>query len=269
MDPVRDSRFFFDLKRKFEIILEEVEKKTFDQKDEIRELETLWEEMFKLAGKNDSPYFQIRLKTLKKQLDTFVKNKGYEKNEFDKIFHQLGKMRRTDSVEFLDESLRNRLGKIAENHHSSGDMISSGIVLPSTTNQKGKQYITFRCGTIHFITDRSSYTILKDLDRRKNTVEYKGKVYRIFPNSFVYGLFEEEYRNENFLTMNLLVLKRKFGFEFYRFDALGEILQINEGTFLKGLKSIKGSDVQGHDNRIQNYFRKAGVRYYYIPTEKV
>lgn len=69
--------------------------------------------------------------------------------------------------------------------------------------------------------------------------------------------------------MNLLVLKRKFGFEFYRFDALGEILQINEGTFLKGLKSIKGSDVQGHDNRIQNYFRKAGVRYYYIPTEKV
>ncbi|EKN87691.1 hypothetical protein LEP1GSC027_2040, partial [Leptospira interrogans str. 2002000624] len=33
MDPVKDSRFFFDLKRKFEVILEEVEKKTFDQKD--------------------------------------------------------------------------------------------------------------------------------------------------------------------------------------------------------------------------------------------
>ncbi|MGQ2865097.1 hypothetical protein ACT54A_18345, partial [Leptospira interrogans] len=61
MDPVKDSRFFFDLKRKFEVILEEVEKKTFDQKDEIRELESLWEEMFELAGKNDSPYFQIRL----------------------------------------------------------------------------------------------------------------------------------------------------------------------------------------------------------------
>ncbi|EMM95336.1 hypothetical protein LEP1GSC116_4244 [Leptospira interrogans serovar Icterohaemorrhagiae str. Verdun HP] len=27
MDPVKDSRFFFDLKRKFEVILEEVEKK--------------------------------------------------------------------------------------------------------------------------------------------------------------------------------------------------------------------------------------------------
>lgn len=26
MDPVKDSRFFFDLKRKFEVILEEVEK---------------------------------------------------------------------------------------------------------------------------------------------------------------------------------------------------------------------------------------------------
>ncbi|WP_061215733.1 hypothetical protein [Leptospira santarosai] len=269
MNPIKDSGFFFDLKRKFEVILEEVEKKTFDQKDEIRELETLWEEMFHVAGKNDSPYFQIRLKTLKKQLDTFVKNKGYEKNEFDKIFHQLGKMKRTDSVEFLDESLRNRLEKIAENHYSPGDMISSGVVLPSATNQKGKQYITFRCGTIYFITDRSSYTILKDLDRRKNTVEYKEKVYRIFPNSFVYGLSEEEYRNENFLTMNLLALKREFGFEFYRFDTLCEILQINEGTFLKGLKPMKDFEVPGRERRIRSYFRKAGIHYYYIPPEKV
>ncbi|PJZ29227.1 hypothetical protein [Leptospira kmetyi] len=267
MDPVRDSRFFFDLKHKFEAILEEVEKKTFDQKDEIRELESLWEEMFGLAGKNDSPYFQIRLKSLKKQLDTFVKNKGYEKNEFDRIFHQLGKMKRTDSVEFLDESLRNRLGKIAENHYSPGDMISSGVVLPSATSKKGNQYITFRCGTIYFITDRSSYTILKDLDRRKNTVEYKGTVYRIFPSTFVYGLYEEEYRNESFLTMSLLVLKRETGLEFYRFDTLGEILQINEGTFRKGLKPLDATEVRSEDNRIRSYFRKAGVRYYYIPPQ--
>nr|OCA01040.1 Uncharacterized protein A9P81_0901 [Leptospira interrogans serovar Copenhageni/Icterohaemorrhagiae] len=128
MDPVKDSRFFFDLKRKFEVILEEVEKKTFDQKDEIRELESLWEEMFELAGKNDSPYFQIRLKNLKKQLETFVKNKGYEKQEFDRIYHQLGKMKQNDSVEFLDESLRNRLERIAQKHYSPGDMISSEVV---------------------------------------------------------------------------------------------------------------------------------------------
>ncbi|XDD51295.1 hypothetical protein AB3N59_05900 [Leptospira sp. WS92.C1] len=266
MDPVRDSRFFFDLKHKFESILEEVEKKTFDQKDEIRELEALWEEMFNLAGKNDSPYFQIRLKSLKKQLDTFVKNKGYEKDEFDRIFHQLGKMKRTDSVEFLDETLKNRLEKIAENHHSSGDMISSGVVLPSATGKKGNQYITFRCGTIHFITDHSSYTILKDLDRRKNTVEHKGNVYRIFPSSFVYGLSEEEYRRESFLTMNLLVLKRESDFEFYRLDALGEILQINEGTFRKGLKPLESYEGFGVESRIQSFFRKAGVRYYYIPA---
>ncbi|EMG21225.1 hypothetical protein LEP1GSC150_3297 [Leptospira interrogans serovar Copenhageni str. LT2050] len=131
MDPVKDSRFFFDLKRKFEVILEEVEKKTFDQKDEIRELESLWEEMFELAGKNDSPYFQIRLKNLKKQLETFVKNKGYEKQEFDRIYHQLGKMKQNDSVEFLDESLRNRLERIAQKHYSPGDMISSEVVATS------------------------------------------------------------------------------------------------------------------------------------------
>nr|OCA01041.1 Uncharacterized protein A9P81_0902 [Leptospira interrogans serovar Copenhageni/Icterohaemorrhagiae] len=105
--------------------------------------------------------------------------------------------------------------------------------------------------------------MLKDLDRRKNTVEYKGSVYRIFPSAFVYGLSEEEYRNENFLTMNLLVLKRESGLEFYRFDTLGEILQINEGTFLKGLKPIESSEM---DKRIRNYFRKAGIRYYYIPV---
>ncbi|ALE40032.1 hypothetical protein KQY10_03900 [Leptospira interrogans] len=260
MDPVKDSRFFFDLKRKFEVILEEVEKKTFDQKDEIRELESLWEEMFELAGKNDSPYFQIRLKNLKKQLETFVKNKGYEKQEFDRIYHQLGKMKQNDSVEFLDESLRNRLERIAQKHYSPGDMTSSEVV---ATSKKGKYYITFRCGTIYFITDWSSYTVLKDLDRRKNTVEYKGSVYRIFPSAFVYGLSEEEYRNENFLTMNLLVLKRESGLEFYRFDTLGEILQINEGTFLKGLKPIESSEI---DKRIRNYFRKAGIRYYYIPV---
>ncbi|EKP04568.1 hypothetical protein LEP1GSC132_4237 [Leptospira kirschneri str. 200803703] len=257
MDPVKDSRFFFDLKRKFEVILEEVEKKTFDQKDEIRELESLWEEMFELAGKNDSPYFQIRLKNLKKQLETFVKSKGYEKQEFDRIYHQLGKMKRNDSVEFLDESLRNRLDRIAQKHYSPGDMISVA------TSKKGKHYITFRCGTIYFVTDWSSYTVLKDLDRRKNTVEYKGSVYRIFPSSFVYGPSEEEYRNENFLTMNLLVLKRESGLEFYRFDTLGEILQINEGTFLKGLKPMESSEM---DKRIRSYFRKAGIRYYYIPV---
>ncbi|PJZ52814.1 hypothetical protein [Leptospira adleri] len=268
MDPVKDSRFFFDLKHKFESILEEVEKKTFDQKDEIRELETLWDEMFSLAGKNDSPYFQIRLKSLKKQLDTFVKNKGYEKNEFDRIFHQLGKMKRTDSVEFLDETLKNRLEKIAGNHYSPGDMISSGVVIPSSTNQKGKQYITFRCGTIYFITDHSSYTILKDLDRRKNTVEYKGVVHRIFPSPSVYGLSEEEYRTESFLTMSLLALKREGGFEFYRFDALGEIVQLNEGTFRKGLKPLENSGIFGNENRIRSYFRKAGIRYYYIPSAR-
>lgn len=120
--------------------------------------------MFELAGKNDSPYFQIRLKNLKKQLETFVKNKGYEKQEFDRIYHQLGKMKQNDSVEFLDESLRNRLERIAQKHYSPGDMISSEVV---ATSKKGKYYITFRCGTIYFITDWSSYTVLKDLDRRK------------------------------------------------------------------------------------------------------
>ncbi|TGK29070.1 hypothetical protein EHQ12_01180 [Leptospira gomenensis] len=266
MDPVKDSRFFFDLKHKFESILEDLEKRTFDQKGEIRELETLWDDMFQLAGKNDSPYFQIRLKSLKKQLDTFVKNKGYEKTEFDRIFHQLGKMKRTDSVEFLDESLKNRLEKIASSHYSPGDTISSGAVPPSATSKKGKQYITFRCGTIHFVTDHSPFTILKDLDRRKNTVEYKGEIYRIFPSVFVYGLSEEEYRNESFLTMNLLALKRETGVEFYRFDTLGEIIQINEGTFRKGLKSLDEADSFSSEPRIRTYFRKAGLRYYYIPS---
>lgn len=66
--------------------------------------------------------------------------------------------------------------------------------------------------------------------------------------------------------MNLLVLKRQSGLEFYRFDTLGEILQINEGTFRKGLKPLENSEVRNEDNRIRNYFRKAGVRYYYIPA---
>lgn len=67
--------------------------------------------------------------------------------------------------------------------------------------------------------------------------------------------------------MNLLVLKREAGLEFYRYDTLGEIFQINEGTFRKGLKPLGSGEVREEGNRIRNYFRKAGIRYYYIPAE--
>ncbi len=259
MERVKDSRFLFDLKRKFRYILEEVEKNTFDQNSEVRELETLWDEMFDVASRNDTPYFRARLSGLKHQLDGFVRNKAYEKSEFDRIYRQLDKIRKDDTVEFLDESMRNKLTRISENTHKIiSTSVSAGIEPGALAGIP--LLLTFRCGTVHFIVKSGPKKIFRNINRNKDKVWYEGVKYPIFPNRTIYFSWEGDERSWETEPGNLLMIRYPEGNRFFRCDALGDTFRIPEETFKNRLKP---ADRPGGE--IRYYFRKAGVRYYYIP----
>ncbi|TGK01659.1 hypothetical protein EHO59_11135 [Leptospira semungkisensis] len=260
MERVKDSRFLFDLKRKFRYILEEVEKNTFDQNSEVRELESLWEEMFEVASRNDTPYFKARLSNLKRQLDGFVKTKAYEKSEFDRIYRQLEKIRKDDTVEFLDESMRSTIARISEN--------TTRLPIASSSNLEPGSLggipllLTFRCGTVHFIIKSGPKKVFRNINRNKDKVLYDGKKYPIFPTRSIYFSWEGEERAWETEPGNLLMIRYPEGVRFFRCDAIGDTFRIPEDTFKRRLMP---TDKQGGD--IRYYFRKAGIRYYYIPQK--
>lgn len=261
MERVKDSRFLFDLKRKFRYILEEVEKNTYDQDSEVRELETVWEEMFDVASRNDTPYFKARLSNLKRQLDGFVRNKAYEKQEFDRIYRQLEKIRKDDTVEFLDESMRSTLGRIAENTNRVTANLSGSGIEPGSLGGI-PLLLTFRCGTVHFIVKSGPKKIFRNVHRNKDKVLYEGKKYPIFPSRSIYFSWEGEGRAWETEPGSLLMIRYPEGNRFFRCDALGDTFRIPEDTFKRRLQP---TDKQSSE--IRYYFRKAGVRYYYIPQK--
>ncbi|MFB5652601.1 hypothetical protein ACE5IS_18310 [Leptospira wolffii] len=261
MERVKDSRFLFDLKRKFRYILEEVEKNTFDQNSEVRELETIWDEMFEVASRNDTPYFRARLSSLKRQLDGFVRNKAYEKSEFDRIYRQLDKIRKDDTSEFLDEAMRDKLSRISENALPVGSPILSFGTEPGSLAGI-PLLLTFRCGTVHFIVKSGPKKIFRNVNRNKDKVLYEGKKYPIFPNRTIYFSWEGDERAWETEPGNLLMIRYPEGIRFFRCDALGDTFRIPEETFKRRLKP---ADKRSGD--IRYYFRKAGTRYYYIPQK--
>lgn len=259
MERVKDSRFLFDLKRKFRYILEEVEKNTFDQNSEVRELETLWEEMFDVASRNDTPYFRARLSGLKRQLDTFVKNKAYEKKEFDRIYHQLEKIRKDDTSEFLDESMREKLSRISETSSNHPSLSLSRGIEPGALSGI-PLLLTFRCGTVHFIVKSGPKKIFRNLNRNKDKILYEGRKYPIFPSLSIYFSWEGEGRSWETEPGNILMIRYPEGPRFFRCDSLGDTFRIPEDTFKRRLQPTDKKE-----GEIRFYFRKAGIRYYYIP----
>ncbi|TGK12508.1 hypothetical protein EHO60_09755 [Leptospira fletcheri] len=263
MERVKDSRFLFDLKRKFRYILEEVEKSTFDRNTEVRELESLWEEMFTIASRSDAPYFRARLVNLKRQLDGFVRNKAYEKREFDILYRQLDKIRKNDLVDFLDESMRAKLERIAE-ASTLNRSLEQAPSIEGFTFSGIPLFLTFRCGTVFFIVKSGPKKIFRNIDRSKEKVLYEGKKYPIFPGRSIYFSWEEE-KNWESEPGNLLMIRHNKGLRFFRYDSLGDTFRIPEDTFQRRLKKVEDTIGQAG---IQKYFRKAGVRYYYIPEEE-
>ncbi|EQA44567.1 hypothetical protein LEP1GSC050_2296 [Leptospira broomii serovar Hurstbridge str. 5399] len=261
MERVKDSRFLFDLKRRFRYILEEVEKSTFDRNTEVRELETLWEEMFDVASRNDTPYFRARLANLKRQLDGFVKNKAYEKREFDIIYRQLEKIRKDDTVEFLDDSMRTKLDRITKSTGSLTTQVTPPLGIEGMTFSGIPLFLTFRCGTINFIIKSGPKKIFRNVDRSKDRVLYEGRKYPVFPSRTIYFTWEGE-RHWETEPGNLLMIRNARGIRFFRYDTLGDTFRIPEDTFRRRLKVV-----EGWTGEITRYFRKAGTRYYYIPEE--
>ncbi|PJZ68628.1 hypothetical protein CH373_16665 [Leptospira perolatii] len=263
MERVKDSRFLFDLKRKFRYILEEVEKATFDQTSEVRELESLWEEMFEIASKNDTPYFRARLTNLKRQLDGFVRSKAYEKGEFDRIYRQLEKIRRDDTVEFLDESMRGNLERVSKQSGYIPDLRAAQKQLREPSGLSAiPLFLTFRCGTIHFIVKSGPKKIFKNIHRTKDKVLYEGKKYPIFPSRSVYFSWEPD-RNWEMEPGNLLMIRNVTKVRFFRYDSLGDTFRIPEETFQRRLQPAESGWTKSY-----KYFRKAGIRYYYIPDSE-
>ena len=109
----RETREFFDLKNKLVEEIENYEKKVFSEKENLEQIQKTFDRLWEMLDKNDSEYFRLRLDTLDKLLKRNIEKRAYKKIEFDRMFKVLDKIKQNDSVEFLNEAIKNRIEKIS------------------------------------------------------------------------------------------------------------------------------------------------------------
>ncbi len=248
----QDAILLFDLKEMFIEKISEVEKEIFEQNSKIHQLEEILVKMNSVAKKSGSIYFQKRISKVISLMKTFLSKKGYDKKEFDLIFHSIGKIKKTDSIELLDDSLKNRLDKISEIHFKQEQFDSGKKVVYKC------KYLTFRFQSVNFIVENAPKKIIRNVEKSKTKCRIEGKAYPIYPSQG-FGLDSDERIFDEFC--DLLILKTESGYRCFHVDEMGLSVQFSEETFQKMLKSTEKPL-----NFIKNYIKWKNQRYYYIPN---
>ncbi|MBE7411031.1 MAG: hypothetical protein L6Q54_11110 [Leptospiraceae bacterium] len=243
----------FDLKDRFVEGVSELEKEIFEQSEKIVQLEEILAKMKKIAKNSESVYFQKRLDNSLKIIKNFRAKREYGKKEFDLIFHSVSKIKKTDSIELLNESLKNRIERISE-HFVQNEVIQRGKKVSS-----GEKYFTFRYRSVNFIIDNSPKKIIKNVERKKTRCKIEGKFYPIFP-SLGFGISDEDRIFDEFC--DLIILKTNLGYRCFHSDELGLLVQFSKDTFQRMLRPT-----ERRLKSITHYIKWKNERYYYIPEK--
>ncbi len=252
---VKDANLLFDLKESFVQNLSEVEKEIFELNSKIKKLEEILQRMSVVARNNNSQYFQKRILKAQNLIKIFIEKKGYGKKEFDSLFHEIGKVKRSDSIELLNESLKNRLEKISEIKFKSENLDAKKKAIDKST------YLVFRFLSVNFIVENSPKKIIRNVDRLKTKCKIEGKTYPVFPTAG-FGLDPSERIFDEFC--DLLILKTETGYRCFHFDELGLPVHFSKDTFGQMLKKTEKPL-----NFIQYYIKWKGVRYYYLTDSQI
>lgn len=238
-----DSRLFFDLKKELKSELENYEAKVYNEKDDFVKIRDYLDKLNTIIETHDSEYFRLRVKTLNALLNRLIEKRKYRKIDFDRIHKILDKIRESDSVEFLNEALKNRIERISEK------------LVASKKKEEEKYddaFYLFTHKSLHFVVREHPKKILYDVDATKNFIKYKGKRYPIFPVFHPMESFPVEF-------CNLLILKAKSGIKCYRFDSLEKLEELTAASLYKMLKNL--DEPMGE---IKSYIRWKGKRVYFI-----
>ncbi|MCE9500349.1 MAG: hypothetical protein K8R21_07615 [Leptospira sp.] len=246
----KDTRLFFELRNILKAKVEETEKEIFSLNKKLGEIFSVIEKMNRLATEHKSAYFRLKLGKLKTLFKEFQEKKGYDKREFDSLFNSINKIKNTESIEFLDETLKNRIARAAST-------ITPRESVKSKMENKNL-FFTFRFNNVHFITENSPKRIIRNVERKKRKIKIEGRIYPIYPGKD-FGLDEEDRFPID--STNLLILKTAGNYRCFFIDQPGEVIGLNPDTFRNKLKKTE-IPLKG----INQYLKWKGTRYYYIPN---
>lgn len=241
---IRSAGKFFDLRDRFKNGLENIEKIVYTLQQELMELKFILDEMLLVSEKNQSYYFIKRVSRLLKIYQDLLDKKGYQQFEFNRLFFLLEKIRASDKIEFLNDSIKNRVEKIARSF------------TPDFTAKNEFSFQTFSFRSVNFMIKNYPVRIL----REGNQCDYilaEGKKIDIFPG-YHFGITDPEDRT--FFPGNLLIMKTGLGLGCYRYDALGPIYNLSSGNLQRSLKELPEKI-----GNISQFIKRRDTRYYLIP----
>ncbi|MCB1177482.1 MAG: hypothetical protein KDK36_07890, partial [Leptospiraceae bacterium] len=111
---ISDSTTFIDLRNEVIAELCEIEESIYNANGEIDSLERKINRLYSIALELENEYFILRLQTIQNQFRKFRSKKGYRQLEFDRLFKLLEKLKDTDTVDFLNSAIKNRIDRIAK-----------------------------------------------------------------------------------------------------------------------------------------------------------
>ena len=243
----KETREFFDLKNRLVEEIENYEKKVYSEKEDLEKIQSTFDRLWTMLDKNDSEYFRLRLDTLDKLLKRITEKRAYRKVEFDRIFKILEKIKQADSVEFLNEAIKNRIEKISEKIVRSKQKIKPP--------QKDFFYLlTYK--SLNFLVKNYPKRILYDVDATKDFVKIKKQRYPLFP------AYTGLKKNENDFILeycNVLILKVRTEYKCIRFDTIETINDLSYAYL--NTKMVPLSEPM---QEVKHYIRLKGKRVYYL-----
>ncbi len=238
---IQESREFFDLKNRLQIEIEEFEKQIHSEKENIEKIYSSLAQLKNFIQQSQSPYFKIKLDTLETFLNHALLKRKYTKIEFDRIFKTLEKIKETETSEFLNQAIQNKIQKISENF-SDVKVQTKDVDI----------FYKFSYNTVDYFVRGYSKRILYGIDASKKILRIKKEAFPIFPRYIKKSKNEIEY-------CNLLILKVRTSYQCLRFDKL-EIIE--DLTFHSLEKKLIPLDLKMEE--IKSYIRYKGKRLYFL-----
>jgi hypothetical protein len=241
---VQDTREFFDLKSRLQIELEEYEKKIFSEKENLNKIYNTFYELKSFVRKSNSNYFQIKVNSLETQLNLLTQKRKYQKIEFDRVFKTLEKIKETESSEFLNQAISDKIQKIAEN--------LSPYSKPIFENKKeGDKFYRFSYKGLDYLVKAFPKKFILGADVSKKFLRIGEDKFPIYPTLQI--------DEEKFESCNILILKVRTSIKCYRYEILEDVFDIPYLNFEKKLIKLDIST-----SEINSYIRYKGKRHYFI-----
>ena len=249
------SKEFFEVKNLLQEKLKLTNEKNSSQDQLYIEINNISLKLQQIIENSDSLYFKIKIKNLKHKLESLIEKRVQIEKDFEQIFIQLNKINETDSVEFLNQSLKSRLDKILFDFISDEKYLKDKKL--NLQSKKNLTFFTFSYQMVHFFClDSIKREIKKNVEIFENCIEYNDKAYSIFPDD-KFGLKKDSIIHSKKNDILMLHFKKKP--IFLRFDELGEIFTLSEEQFQKMIKKMSFPL-----NTIKHYIQRKRLKYYFI-----